>query len=250
MRRWLHAVVWLFRHITRKYAEPEAERLGDWLAEDSLCVDIGAHAGSWSIALSRLVPRGRVVAFEGFPYYARILKRILPILGCRNVDVVDKVVAESEEPLELIWKTEQGERLTGLTHIRGSAEKTGDALVVASTTLDSFFARRDARVSFIKMDIEGAELQALRGGRNLVSHDRPIVYLELDAQHTSRYGYAPQDVFLFFAGLGYHGMVVDQGGALQPVDAEAYGGSAQRDVWFIPAEQEDAFVASGSRTPQ
>lgn len=244
LRQRAHEAVWVARHLTNRYVASEAERLRRWLPPDGVCVDAGAHAGSWSVALSRLVPRGRVLAIEALPYYAGMLRRVLRVLGCRNVEVVNAALTSAEEPVELVWKNAKGERLTGCTHVRGEDEAATDALTVRGMTLDYLFQQTSDRVCFVKMDIEGAELLALLGATGVLTRDRPILYLELDARHCARYGYEPAAVFDFFSQRGYTALVARHGEDLRPVSRQGYEHSGQTDLWFVPAEQVDAFTGS------
>lgn len=59
-------------------------------------------------------------------------------------------------------------------------------------------------ISFIKLDIEGAEFQALKGARRILQTSRPILALEFSREHTGeRFGYTADEFFSYFEGLNY-----------------------------------------------
>ena len=244
LREWLHVWVWYWRHVTHRFARIDAYRLRGWLPDSCVCIDLGAHAGMWSVQLSRLVPHGQVVAFEALPYHARVLRRTLWLLGCRNVEVVNLAICDQAKSINLVWKNAHGKRLTGLTHILGQGETNSSTVTVQGTTLDEYFSTRPGRIRFVKMDIEGAEFAALQGAQQLFSQHRPIVYTELRASHCARYGYVPADVFQFFNSRNYRGYIPGPDDALEFVDAAQYIESKLQDIWFVPEEEVTNFLNS------
>jgi hypothetical protein len=70
--------------------------------------------------------------------------------------------------------------------------------------LDDFCAREAIdRVDFVKIDVEGAELHVLEGGREVIEAHRPTMLIEIEARHTARYGHSPEDVSRWLLKRGY-----------------------------------------------
>ena len=86
----------------------------------------------------------------------------------------------------------------------------------------------DARIDFIKMDVEGAELAALRGGRELLRRCRPVVLLECTAASAAAFGATPQDVWHELRdGSGYDLFTpVDFRGGGSPLDAADFAAAS------------------------
>ena len=62
----------------------------------------------------------------------------------------------------------------------------------------------DTRADFIKMDVEGAELSAFRGGAALIARSAPFIVFENALEWAGTcFGYTRHDFFAFFAGLGF-----------------------------------------------
>ena len=89
-----------------------------------------------------------------------------------------------------------------------NAEFAGQVPVIVTVDrLDHFCAREAiSRVDFVKIDVEGAELQVLEGGKEVIEAYRPTMLIEIEARHTARYGHAPEDVagWLLKRGYGMH----------------------------------------------
>jgi FkbM family methyltransferase len=229
----LHAVVWARRHLAGQLPAHELRPLLPLLAADDVFLDIGVHAGSWTIPASRALTAGHVYAFEALPYYARVLKATLAFFRRRNVTVIVGAVSDVEGEADIVWKDAAGRRLTGMTRIsRGNDE--GEKVRVPALTIDSFRRRHpNGRVRLIKCDVEGAELMVLRGAAATIDASRPLVFCELYDAYCARYGYSSRDVFEFFAGRRYRTMSFEDG-AFEPLDPARYGGAG--DVLFVPAE--------------
>lgn len=145
-----------------------------WLARQvksgETWLDIGAHYGYTSIALSRLVgPSGRVFAFEPVAATAACLARTRELNHFDQLTVV---------PFGLSADT--GLRLHRLPVFRGMAERTGPPTaprqVIVTASLDSLWS--DEAVHGIKIDVQGMEADVLAGMRNVLSRWKPGLVVE------------------------------------------------------------------------
>lgn len=232
-----HGIVWAKRNFLNEYQVKEIEVIRKYLRKDDICIDVGAHAGSWSIPLSKLVSKGMVWGFEALPYYARVLTLTTRILGRRNIRVINKAVLSAEQEVNIQWKDASGERLTGKTHVAFDGEGLVDPVSVQGVSLDSFLAKNNAeekRIAFIKIDIEGAELFALKGATALINKWHPIFYLEIYEEYCRSYGYSYIEIFELMSSFGYQAYIINQESKTVPVTAASY--SKQGDVLFIHGE--------------
>jgi FkbM family methyltransferase len=242
-REYAHVALWTQRHLLNVYHEPELDLIRPFLEPTDTCIDVGAHAGSWMVPLSRLVPQGRVLGVEALPYYARVLRKTLRLLRRNNVEIIGKAVLDAPKSVEMVWQDPSGQRLTGLTHVASETEATQPGTItVEGTTLDAYATSMPGRLRFIKLDIEGAELLALKGAATLIARHRPFIYTELDAAYCARYNYTPADLFAYLGGHNYHAYLPEATSHRQPVDAKAYAQHADNNVWFVPAEEAEAFL--------
>jgi FkbM family methyltransferase len=229
----LHGLVWAKRHLAGQLPAAELQPLLGVLAPDDLFYDVGVHAGSWTVPASRRLSRGHVYAFEALPYYARVLRTTLALLGRRNVTITVGAVGEAEGEVDILWKDAAGQRLTGMTRISRGGD-VGETVRVRSLTIDAFRRRNPGgRLRLMKCDVEGAELLVLRGAAATIDADRPLVFCELYDAYCARFGYTAGDVFAFFAGRDYRTLSFAHG-TFRPLDPAQYSGAG--DVLFVPAE--------------
>jgi len=144
------------------------------IREGMTIADCGAHHGCLTVVFSKAVgPAGRVAAWEALPKNAAVIERNLRLNQCTNVIVRPHALGERRERMPLLV-SDGGD--TVLLRDRPEGDKTA-AIEVDCVRLDDEVPR-DVRLDFIKIDVEGSDVQAMRGGRRVLSQ-RPIIDLEL-----------------------------------------------------------------------
>ncbi|MEV0004993.1 FkbM family methyltransferase [Micromonospora sp. NPDC050980] len=132
-------------------------------------LDLGAGVGGEVRLFSRLVgPHGRVVAVEGHPRTFRCLRRAVALNGLANVTLVPCAVVDEPGTVRLDEHDQTHLRNALTRDGRGGVEVPGRTLAEIMSTLDL------DRVDLLKMNIEGAELPALRGSSDALRHVRNL----------------------------------------------------------------------------
>jgi FkbM family methyltransferase len=140
----------------------------------TLVLDCGANWGLHTLFMSRLVGvSGKVVAVEASPSICRILKKNILINQIQNIQVIEKALSNRDGSIQF-------NAGVGATTGRIAKEKEqGDMVEVPATTVDEVLRNQRADVSLVKMDIEGAESNALEGAYKTLSISRPVFIIEL-----------------------------------------------------------------------
>jgi FkbM family methyltransferase len=193
MRRWSERVESAGRVRTRRDAENMDLLLAFALAEDSNCVDIGAHQGDFLQHCVRVAPRGAHVAFEPLPEFASALKARFP-----DVDVHRAAVgAEAGEHSFVHVPDMPG--FSGLRKRSYPAPQETREIAVAVERLDD--ALPDGYVpALIKIDVEGAERDVILGGLETIRTHRPMVVFEHGRGAAEFYDTRPGDIFDLLSG--------------------------------------------------
>lgn len=144
-------------------------------------VDCGAHVGTWAGVLAQRFER--VVAFEPCRENFEALEKAMPAnVVCMNAAVGSEHCGVAMAP---------GDENTGQWHIAGAGNTP--AVPLDSLGIDD--------AGFIKFDVEGYELFALRGAEKTILASRPVVLIEENGL-CARYGVAPGAAGEFLEGLG------------------------------------------------
>lgn len=148
--------------------------LADFIRPGQTAFDVGTFTGGLTIAMSRLVgPTGRVVGFEANPETASRAADNLVVNAAFNAFIVNRAV-----------ETISGKRVqfylrNGVGDSMFDAGGDGARRITTQTIcLGEFIEAYGLAPDFLKFDIEGAELLALRGMENYIKQKKPIIILE------------------------------------------------------------------------
>lgn len=138
-------------------------------------IDVGANIGLLALPLSRAIS-GHLYCFEMSERNARILLLNAGHNKCRNITVFPMAIGEGLD--SSLVRLSSHTTLNTMLH-RVSAEQAldHDVRLIPTVTLDALFAG-GPRIDLIKIDVDGWDLQALRGGLKTISRDRPVIYTE------------------------------------------------------------------------
>jgi FkbM family methyltransferase len=186
------------------------QRFASILRSESVMLDVGANVGLYSIALGRkLKPlNGKLWAIEPVPAnYDRLVYNT-------QLNQLEDVVF----PIQSALGNEIGTIPMHLGKGTGERSTTGNAFICQGntatvvapncsapiTTLDRLTQQQNITAcDFIKVDIEGAELEFLKGGQNFLARTRPIIYGEFNPHWCQQFGYSFSEVADFFSTLDY-----------------------------------------------
>ncbi|MGP0030231.1 MAG: FkbM family methyltransferase [Acidimicrobiales bacterium] len=175
-------------------------------------VDVGANVGVFSALIGTRLPGVRITAVEPFPPIRAFLERNLA-LNDLDVQLVDSAVgAESGSATFEVLERDVLNRLAPASAVVPRAQ----GITVAVQTLDEIVG--GSSPALIKIDVEGTELDVLRGARHLLLTDAPVVLFE-HCGHGNSFGITPADVRSFLAEVGYRIYLLD--GHLTPWDNDA-----------------------------
>jgi FkbM family methyltransferase len=168
------------------------------LSKDSNCVDIGCYRGSILREIVRLAPNGTHYAFEPLPGFYRRLVDSYPNVNMYNLALSD--VAQET----LFQYVVTSPALSGLKPRRHDPGEQIEQIEVKTDLLDNIVPR-ELPIHFIKIDVEGAELQVLRGAVETIRKNKPVVVFEHGLGGSDYYGATPEDIYdLLVKDCGLH----------------------------------------------
>lgn len=162
--------------------------------------DVGAHLGLYTLLLSKLVASdGKVFAFEPNPELLPCLRRTVE--SHKNIELFEIALSDENGEIELFVPEDasMGSLSNWTKGIAGSVHSVRCEMKI----LDEIFARGEIDLpSFIKCDVEGAELSVFSGARQILDRvDAPVVLFELNKKAVESFGHKTSDYLEFFTSL-------------------------------------------------
>jgi FkbM family methyltransferase len=160
-------------------SEPEVQAaLAGILTPGRIFFDIGANVGFYTVlGAKRVGSDGHVYAFEPLPANVAALNRNLELSGLTGVTVIPHAVADRGGPMWLVVARESfWGRLSTLPPPRNAI----GTIPVLCVSIDEIVSTGDvAPPDVVKIDVEGAELDVLRGMAQTLRTSRPVIVCEL-----------------------------------------------------------------------
>jgi FkbM family methyltransferase len=149
--------------------------------QGDIVVDIGAHIGHYTIIASKRVgANGKVVAIEASPSNFKILNRNIRLNQLTNIISLNHVVYSKETKIKLYLPGEESGNTIYNTVISDRARNEDKFVEVNANTLDYLLQSKGIKqedVNWIKIDVEGAEFEVLKGATNVLSKSKDIALL-------------------------------------------------------------------------
>ena len=241
------------------------ERLRGWVNWDKrvylsfvrrgdIVLDVGANVGAHAVFFSHLVRNdGRVLAFEPLaPNIDALSETIRRRSRTSNVSIFQLAIGNPGKTRQEAVLRVPGEDLTQASlQLQGAGSWERKASVreykVSLTSLDAEGeVQALPSIDFVKIDVEGGELDVLKGAARTISRHQPLIYCEVYERWAASFGYTPTDLFDFVRTLGYEDARAISGGKvrslslIKPVPAGLFDTSS--DVLFF-ADKHSGLVA-------
>lgn len=180
-----------------------------YVKEGDTIIDVGANLGWTAILCSELVgENGSVHAFEPVPSVYKNLAENKKYARFENIKIYPFAVSDSCGVAELfLGNTNE----TTLASMRPhDLNDKGRSVRAEMITLDSLILDNQ-KISFVKIDVEGAEFKVLRGMASIIERDHPILAIELTGEWLEKFGDSSEQLIKFLTGFNYEIYVVSGG---------------------------------------
>lgn len=196
----IQAAVFLFRDA---YEPSVRHAIDTYVKEGDAVYDIGANLGLWTLRmLERVGESGSVCAFEPNPETAERLESNIALSGHKHAQIRALALGSENGTLTLYVPDDVGRSSL-------AAESDTDRKIdVPVRPLDDIWMEQGRpHISFVKMDIEGAEPLVFRGAREFFKASRPVVCCEVNVEKLRNMGFMPIDATHPLSDLGYRALI-------------------------------------------
>lgn len=170
-------------------------------------IDVGANIGYFSLLFAHCVGNaGRVYSFEPAPAVSIALKNNIKLNNYKNIEVNNFALSDHSGLTQFYLGPEDN---TGLSSFRKPRQSTGSFDVELKPFDD--LSIDDHKITLVKIDVEGAELQVLRGMTKLLQDLRPNLLLEITDSFLRELDDSMSSLFTFLDQFGYECYMIENG---------------------------------------
>jgi FkbM family methyltransferase len=166
-------------HVLGIYEPEFVQSLCQRVRPGDTCIDVGGNIGYYCLLMATLVgTQGRIITFEPVAENLAVLRENISLNNLKNVELVHSALGAQPGTLSLI-RGDEG-TISSTPSVSGYAVKDSRSTVeVQVNTLDAFIQASSYRPSLIKIDVEGAEMDVLRGAIKTLRTMQPTVLVEV-----------------------------------------------------------------------
>lgn len=199
---------------------------------ESAFLDVGAHIGSVFTSVHRNTNPSKIYAVEADPAKAQALQARFDYC-----EIFNCAVGEEQGHLQFYCDRDR----PGYSSLVPSEGNAVEEIQVEVRLLDQIFP--DQLIEVMKIDIEGAELGALRGGQELLARSRPVIMFESAGLGVNALGYSPDQLFEWFQEQSFKVFTPDR----VAHDAPALGLESFLDAHEYPVRSHNFFAIPPER---
>jgi len=177
---------------------------------DSVFVDVGANIGYYTCLAARRISNGKVFAFEANDRAFSLLQRNI-MINWVDCPVSLENVAVSNKKGEVMFKNYKYKFVNSqiLTQKEEGEMNASDVVKVPTLALDDYF-EKGQRIDFLKVDVEGAELNVLEGARRIIKENPGMkILMEWSVPQLKTQGTNPGDILTLLSGFNFRPSVLD-----------------------------------------
>lgn len=180
----------------------EFDILQYWIQDGDWVIDIGANVGAYTILMAHLVGKeGRIVAVEASKKLGNIIHQTSRLLNLENI-IIEICCAADQDGTTGFFEAEDHSPTTWQSMQLEEQLQSGFRKVeVPTQTIDTLWSKHGngKMPSVVKMDIEGAEVGALKGSQYILNSDnQPLWLIEINSSCLNRFGKSSEDILDFF----------------------------------------------------
>jgi FkbM family methyltransferase len=169
-------------------------------------IDIGANLGYYSVILGKLLkPSDKLFAFEANPLVMDMLNKNIAINDLQDdIEVFNCALTDlNDQKLSLYLPLRAGSSAASLNKLH--PQDKNNSIEILTKRLDDVGQIRNLdKISLIKIDVEGAELDVIKGALETIRKNKPVLFIELLRKWSKVFGYHPNDVLIILQELGYN----------------------------------------------
>jgi FkbM family methyltransferase len=195
----LNSIVERALFLETDYDKPTVEFIEHFIKEGFVCIDVGANIGFFTALLSEKVgENGKVFAFEASPIHFQSLKKNMELNEKSNYQLFNTAIGDTVGLVSIYTMSSTGSLVSDFSDF-GLRTLSKDQ--VQMNKLDNLF--QDVNIHFIKIDVDGNELQVLKGANRIIKELKPMICIEICERTQNAAWSSAKELLIYLKSHGY-----------------------------------------------
>lgn len=170
-----------------------------YCAPTSNCIDAGTHKGEMLNWFLHYAPKGKHFAFEPIPFLYEELKKNFSKKNCS----IYKIALSDRQSVLPFNYVISNPAYSGLKKRNYDRKNEVDTTIQVEADLLDTIIPSTIPVHFMKIDVEGGEMNVLKGATRILSNDHPVIIFEFGIGGSDVYGATPEEMYFFLQKFNY-----------------------------------------------
>ncbi len=220
-----------YKYYHEGYEKESFDFIKQYIKSGSVVLDIGGHIGLYAVTFGKLVgPSGKVYSFEPTPQTNKVLRRSVELNGLQNTVIVQNE-AISKEKGETTFYISDIAMDNANSLVNYDKPRSVHGIKVPLISVDEFAKTLSQKIDFLKIDVEGAELDAVVGAKETMMKDKPLAILALHPVQIKSKGDSLEQIWDAVTGYQYTPLFNGN-----KITKDFFCGQKDLfDVWLMPA---------------
>lgn len=190
----------------KSYEEEELMMQYKLIQDNNIIIDIGGNYGWYCLHVAKKFPNSKIYTFEPIPDTYNNLKFNIDINHIKNIITINSGLSDKSGNFTFFCDPNLTVNAS-LCNVNDNSKAT--KIVCNVDVLDNFVKKNNInKIDFIKCDIEGAEIFALKGAINILQEQKPKLFVEMLRKWTRKFEYHPNDIIVLLENIGYSCFVI------------------------------------------
>jgi FkbM family methyltransferase len=173
---------------------------------NSNCIDAGTHEGAIFDLFLEHAPKGHHFGFEPIPVLFEGLQK--KYASCKNCSIHNIALSNKKGATSFNYVL-SNPSYSGIKKRKYDRKKEDDTLIEVQTDLLDDLIPKELPIRFIKIDVEGGEMDVLKGAVRLLGDYHPFLVFEFGIGGSDIYGTTPEEMFAFLSRFNYKVSLLD-----------------------------------------
>lgn len=209
------------------YSGGQLKILDNLLQPEMTFVDIGANQGEFTVFAAKRLTKGQVISFEPVSTVFKKLELNIKANNFKNVKLIQKGLGSQKGFFTVYSSGEESKDGTlneGLYTIHSTIKRNEVYETIEIICFDDFIEEQNInKIDVMKIDIEGAELEALKGAKKTIESSKPIIIMEVNEETSRAAGYSAKELIDYLGNMGYRFELIISNGKSKPISSQEIG---------------------------